>query len=292
MPQPDPPPTSAMTPLRWGQRQRLAFIEARLFWDGALQRADILAKFDVSMVQVSADLALYRKLAPGNLAYDPRRKHFVAAKAFQAIFIVPSPQVWLSEALAAADVAQDHPDFLPLASLPVPDRQIGLAPFRALVAATRAQQSLEILYHSMNPHRAGPIWRRITPHAFATDGLRWHVRAFCGIDRNFKDFLFSRIEQARDVAAPDAKPSDDTAWNSLFNVELVPNPGLTVSQRGMIERDYAMHDGQRSIQVRRALLYYFEKRLRLDLPPEPVAECPVIVANRQAFNAARDGTSL
>jgi predicted DNA-binding transcriptional regulator YafY len=60
-------------------------------------------------------------------------------------------------------------------------------------------RSVEIFYQSMNRTRPEPIWRRITPHAFGHDGLRWHVRAYCHIDSKFKDFILSRTFKVRDV---------------------------------------------------------------------------------------------
>jgi hypothetical protein len=49
-----------------------------------------------------------------------------------------------------------------------------------------------------------------------------------------------------------------------------------------------MVDGRVAFPVRKALLYYFQKRLRLDVPStlDNMNEVPVIVANREAFTAA------
>jgi hypothetical protein len=54
--------------------------------------------------------------------------------------------------------------------------------------------------------------------------------------------------------------------------------------------DYDMHDGRAILPVRQALLYYFEKRLRLDLDAkrDSAAERPVVIHNRDEFNKARD----
>ena len=47
-----------------------------------------------------------------------------------------------------------------------------------------------------------------------------------------------------------------------------------------------MAKGRASLSVRRALLYYLEKRLRLDVKDDSPAETPVVVANRGAFEEA------
>ena len=51
-----------------------------------------------------------------------------------------------------------------------------------------------------------------------------------------------------------------------------------------------MPNGEASIPVRLALLYYFEKRLRLDVDAkkDKAAEKPVVVANWKEFVKARD----
>ena len=117
-----------------------------------------------------------------------------------------------------------------------------------------------------------------------------HVRAFCHVDRKFKDFIISRCRELRAEDAPAAKPSEDHHWNSFFDVILKPNPALTEKQRETIALDYEMTDGLAKTRVRRALLYYFEKRLRLDIDAakDKPAETPVVIHNREEFTKARD----
>ena len=157
-----------------------------------------------------------------------------------------------------------------------------------LTATIRNQRALEIRYQSMNPNRLSPEWRWITPHAFGNDGLRWHVRAFCHIDKKFKDFILSRCLDARneDVAGAEAKV--DTYWLEIFDVTLVPNPVLGDAQQSIIAQDYEMKNGKVSVPVRKALLYYFQKRLRLDVSNEldKPHEIPVLVSNRAHFDTA------
>jgi hypothetical protein len=71
-------------------------------------------------------------------------------------------------------------------------------------------------------------------------------------------------------------------------VILSPNPSLSEKQQEVIAQDYNMVDGRVAFPVRKALLYYFQKRLRLDVPStlDNMNEVPVIVANREAFTAA------
>ena len=49
-----------------------------------------------------------------------------------------------------------------------------------------------------------------------------------------------------------------------------------------------MEDGEAVVPIRRALLYYFSKRLRLDVAErfDDPREAPVVVKNREAFDVA------
>ncbi len=56
--------------LRWGVEQRLEFIEFRLFWEGHVNRSDLMDQFGVSVNQASTDLNRYIGFAPENMVYD------------------------------------------------------------------------------------------------------------------------------------------------------------------------------------------------------------------------------
>ena len=173
-------------------------------------------------------------------------------------------------------------------AMPVPHRLVDVNVLRALLTAVRRRRAVEILYQSMNPSRPEPTWRWVTPHALSNDSLRWHVRAYCHIDKKFKDFLLSRCLEARGDGEPGAAWGDDVFWNETFVVELSPNPALSQNQRAIVAQDYDMKGGRVSVPVRKALLYYFEKRLRLDgvSALDGPHETPVVIANRDEFAQA------
>lgn len=277
----------------WGVEQRLEFIEFRLFWEGRVNRKDITDRFSVSVPQASADLSRYRELAPSNIRYDPTEKCYLPTPEFEPRFVRPNPDRYLAQIKAMADGVMQigetwmarRPD---ADAMPVPTRPVKADLLKGMLAAIRAPQSIEINYASMNLERAGTMWRRITPHAFGFDGLRWHVRAFCHIDNYFKDFLLSRTLGVRNPAKPGAPSADDTKWHFFFEVVLQPNPKLSPEQQRTVAVDYNMKKGNATIKVRRALLYHFNKRLRLDVAKllEDPEEMPVVIANQAEFQAA------
>lgn len=279
--------------MRWGVEQRLEFIEFRLYWEGQINRADITEQFGVSVPQASKDISLYEEKAPGNLVYDKSDKRYRTSAEFSPVFLKPDPDRYLTQLKTVADrTISPQETWLseppPLDSMPVPHRRVDVNVLRSILHAIRKSRALQIHYQSMNPTRPDPSWRWISPHAFANDGLRWHVRAFCHKDQKFKDFLLSRCLGAKADDEPAAAPDQDLSWNEFFDVILVPNPKLSHEQQRVIAQDYSMTNGGIAIPVRKALLYYFRKRLRLDVADtlDNHRDTPVIVENRVEFEAA------
>jgi hypothetical protein len=279
--------------MRWGVEKRLEFIEFRLFWEGWIRRSHITERFDVSVPQASKDLSLYEEKAPGNLVYDKSVKRYLVSSRFEPKFIRPDADRYLSQLKnIAEDTVRVEDTWLsevPQAEvMPLPHRRVEVAVLRSVLNAIRAKKSVNIFYQSMNSEKVDPIWRWISPHAFANDGLRWHVRAFCHTDRRFKDFLLSRCLGVEGEKAAEAAASDDVSWNTFFDVILIPNPELSANQRAIIAQDFCMHNGEISISIRKSLLYYFQKRLRLDVARviDNKKETPVLVQNTAEFERA------
>ncbi|MGH7079007.1 MAG: transcriptional regulator, partial [Acetobacteraceae bacterium] len=55
---------------RWSVEQRLQFAARRLYWDGTINREDLVSRFGVSQNQATADLAKLREAYPDTFAYD------------------------------------------------------------------------------------------------------------------------------------------------------------------------------------------------------------------------------
>src|ERR1700744_5213363 len=89
--------------MRWGVEKRLEFIEFRLFWEGGINRADIIEQFAVSVPQASKDLSLYEEKAPGNLAYDKRGKRYLASADFKPFFLKPEADRYLAQLRSVSD---------------------------------------------------------------------------------------------------------------------------------------------------------------------------------------------
>ena len=257
--------------LRWGVAQRLEFIEFRLFWEGHVNRSDLMEQFGLSVNQASADLNRYIGFAPDNMIYDKSARTYVRGPDYAAEFLKPDASRYLAQLRSLADGILDSDDTwiaeLPsYDAAPTPARGVNPVTLRSVVGAIRRSEAIEVKYQSLS--RPEPSWRWIAPHAIGFDGFRWHTRAFCKTDEVFKDFLLSRILQTRGVSASEVTDVADADWQEHGTLEIGPHPGLSENQKKVIALDYGMRGGTAKIKVRRALLYYALKRLGLDTDPD------------------------
>src|SRR5258708_15858218 len=131
--------------MRWGVEKRLEFIEFRLFWEGGINRADIIEQFGVSVPQASKDLTLYEEKAPGNLVYDKSAKLYRAAKNFKPVFMEPKADAYLSQ-LETSLSLDDGSSEVWLAeppesdAMPIPHRRIDVSVLRSVLSAVRSNR--------------------------------------------------------------------------------------------------------------------------------------------------------
>lgn len=269
--------------LTWSALQRLQFIEFRLLWEGHVNRSDLMETFGISVPQSTLDFREYMERAPNNMDYDKRRRFYFPTTDFKPVFISESAEGYLSQlvALGAGREGQSVPGLIGATPafdiLPAPERYVDSRTLRQILACIREGVSIEIHYQSLSSQSPG--WRRITPHALASDGLRWHARAYCHAREEFRDFVLGRIMAIRDKQPSEISGTSDTEWNEIVKVTIAPNPALTEDQQKIIESDYAMKLGKTAITVRRSLLFYLKQRLGIDegMEKSPAAQQVVIV---------------
>lgn len=252
----------------WSTEARLQFIEFRLFWEGRINRADLIKHFGISVPQASIDLKHYVELAPDNVEYDMRRKAYFATDGFAPRLITPNSRDYLAQ-LEVLRAEQDSPfAHVPFISsppsfeiVPFPDRVVSPEILKAVLSAIREERAMEIRYQSMS--RPEPTFRWISPHSIGSDGFRWHIRAFCHEKDDFGDFIFGRILELGATRPSDAEKMEDLEWHTFVELTISPNPDLTEGQRKGIALDYGMTDNLSKLVVRKALAKYLKKRLGL-----------------------------
>lgn len=278
----------------WSQERRLEFIDFRLRWDGQLNRGDLTDFFGISVPQASLDIAKYLELAPGNLSYDRSARVYVAAARFRALYPSSGPAQFMNELLASAR-GDEQPARLafgpPVAIVPAPTRSLSVTVLVALQRAIRERSGLKVVYQSLS--QPEPSARVLSPHAFAHDGFRWHVRAYCHTRESFRDFVIARILEVQGPSPAGAPADQDDGWNAEVRLVLVPHPKLSKAHRRAIELDYGMTDGRSELHCRAALVFYVLRHLRLDdegsRPPEAQQ---IVLKNRAEVARAVRATDL
>ncbi|OIN69518.1 transcriptional regulator [Ralstonia solanacearum] len=284
-PQDSTTPSPAKVNARWGQDRRLAFIDFRLRWDGRINRSDLTDFFGISVPQASLDISRYMELAPQNLQYDRSSRVYLATADFHPLHAGTQPERYLNELLAATEgVLEPEDSFIgwrpPAGGVPRPGRTVAADTLAALLRAMREASGLKVVYQSMS--RPDPSLRTIAPHAFAYDGFRWHVRAFCHSRKDFRDFVLGRILEVQGTEPAGALAGEDAAWNTILTLVISPNPNLSPGGQRAIELDYGMSNGEVELKCRQALLFYTLKRLGLDHRSDVQPEVQQIVLKNHA----------
>lgn len=270
---------------RWGAERRLEFIEFRLLWDGTVNRGELVSFFGISIQQASTDLAKYIDLAPDNLEYDRNQKTYRVGKGFKPVLTLPDAHAYLNQlsGLASGTIAASA-SFLgwtpPHDLVRYPTRPIPMEILLQIIWAIRDHAEVEVQYQSMR--RPTPTVRWISPHAIAFDGFRWHARAWCSENNDFRDFVFSRIQKVLSIRPSVVDPGFDLWWHATVDVVVKPRDELTSEQRKAIEIDFGMTSGHLKLPCRKALAFYLIRQLQLDrnTPDAPVAQ-PLELVNRE-----------
>lgn len=245
------------------QRDRLAFIELRLRFLGDIRRQDLVARFGIQAAAATRDIGQYKDIAPRNLDYDTKGKVYVRSDWFRPVFEFSAERVltWLSHGFGDGEPLRLKA-LVPCESpglLSKPD----LETLSVLTRAIHKKIAVEISYRALS---SGLTTREIVPFALADDGLRWHVRAYDRRSGEFRDFVLTRIADARLVPGrpEEREMSDqDNQWSRIVELELVPHPA-NVQHPDTIEADYGMEGGVLRIRVRAALAGYLLRRWNVD----------------------------
>ncbi len=249
---------------------RLKAIELLAYWEGRLVTPKLVSWFGISRQQASNDIKRYlSQHNPDSLVHDPSVKAYVPTAGFQPVLTAGHVNEYMSliADFNGESMAYTLETDANVVSVQLPDRSVRPEVVREVVRACRANSSIKILYASMN----NPIWheRVISPHTLVYTGFRWHVRAYCHLKGEFRDFLLSRIDrtpQRSEIEAPSQE--SDADWKEMLTITLIPNSKLDVRQQALVEKDFGMPDGRLQLSVRKALAQYTLQRYQAAITPE------------------------
>lgn len=254
---------------RWEQLLRYRYIELVLLWEGQLTTRQLCETFAIGRQQANKDLSNYRRSAAKNaILYDSAKKHYIATDHFEPVLTQGLASEYLQLVAQQSDI-QKMLGELPMSDTQVelvsaPNRELPPELLRPIIQAMKHKQRIEVDYVSLNnPDREGRI---IAPHTLVWTGYRWHVRAWCEKNRDFRDFVLSRFRGEAEPLGPSTESADtDLDWQQTITLVIIPDPRLTKAQQEVVSHDYGMLDGMLSLSVRAKLARYLLQLLNIEV---------------------------
>ena len=248
------------------QQERLAYIDFKLYFLGALRRTDLSDRFGMAPAGATRDIAQYRELAADNLYLDGS-KIYRPTPSFVPVFdhaphrVLTALSQGFGEGVSEALQPMIQCEMPP--ALCVPKMSV-LAP---ITRAINLGKAVRLSYTSVS---SGSSEREIVPLALVNNAVRWHVRAFDRRHREFRDFVLTRMDSPSviddGVVAKEETSEADAQWSRIIELELVPHPGH--KRREVILMDYDMPDEILRIKVRAAQAGYLLRLWSVDCSPD------------------------
>ena len=280
---------SSHTNQRWEQILRYRYIELIALWEGQLTTRQLCETFGIGRQQANKDLSSYRRaLTKGDLIYDATAKHYLPSSNFKPILTQGLASEYLQLAAQQSDV-QRILGHLPVAAAAVevvtaPSRELPPSLLRPIIQAITDCRRIDVDYVSLNnPDREGRI---VVPHTLVWTGYRWHVRAWCEKNQDFRDFVLSRFRGEADLMdSSERNASEDNDWQQRVTLQVEPDTRLRADQREVIAHDYNMENGRLLLTTRAKLAPYLLQLLNVNTGPlldDPRAQ-QLVLSNQESL---------
>ena len=249
------------------QRDRLAYVEFRLWFLGDASRRDLMDRFGIAPAVATRDFTAYRELAPQNIDFDGSRKVYIPSERFAPVFDHSPERVLSAMSRGFGDGEDRHEEGYIPCELPIRLNRPSLKELAVVTRAIHQRQVLRVTYHSL---KRGVGVREVIPHALVDSGLRWHTRVFDRKSSEFRDLVISRIEAANPLLSeeilPHELPQADEEWNRHLDLVLVAHPG--VERPEIVQRDFGMQRSELHVTVRAAVAGYVLQQWNVDCSPD------------------------
>lgn len=260
---------------------RSSTLKLLLQWEGYLNRTRIAKLLDLGDVRASQWIQEFRAQYPTWLDWENKSKSYYPTYDAYQEMNQSNNAISFAKYLTLVDaphVVAESEDFVCAAfpELSTPNPVI----FSGISKVIRFKSDMRIVYRSMGQPK--PHDRIITPHHLIRVGRRWHVRAYCALNDDFRDYSLGRIVELEQLNTLHGKSvSEDIKWNKLLNVRLIAHPGLTVDQENVIRFEYFEGTAARVVTCRAALISYFVQDIRaaVDLSKQTPPEYQIAISN-------------
>lgn len=268
--------------------QRLTHLELLLKWEGYLNSTRLRELFGLSAVRASEWIRELRGLQPAWMEWDSKtRSYYATSEVYRQGKDSDARKLESAESLArylalvglphaTQPLSSDRVVWAAFPDLSVPSPRV----FAILTEASRNHRAVEITYRSMRepmPHQ-----RIISPHSLIRAGRRWHARAFCATNKQFRDYALGRIVDVKFLEQPAERlETDDEAWMTRVPVRIIAHPDLTPAQEALIRFEYFNDTASRVETCRGSLVNYFIQDLRaaIDVKTQRPPEYQLAVGN-------------
>jgi predicted DNA-binding transcriptional regulator YafY len=251
------------------QRERLNFLEFKIYFTGHVGRSDLIQRFGISEAAATRDLSIYRDSAPGNIELDHTTKLYRITDSFALHYLKDTDPKILLRALVHGVGDDFGVPPAPLIPCELPTR-LHTPEISTLAVVARAISGQKVLWVDYLSASGGQGNRELIPFSFAGNGLRWHVRAYDRRKKRFGDFIINRIRAARIVygeePAPHERKDHDDEWNRMVNLEIVAHPDY--EHKKMIEAECGMENGVLRHKARGAMVGYILLLWNVDCSPD------------------------
>lgn len=261
--------------------QRLHLMELLLRWEGQVGNSRLRHLLGLSSIRASQWIREFREYQPSWTLWNSVSRTFNATPEFyrnknadesgslaKYLSLVGLPTASDAESLNVVVTA--------FSDITIPNAYI----FSLLSNAARMKMAVEVTYRSMRdplPHK-----RIISPHTIIRAGRRWHVRAYCELNKQFRDYTLGRISHAAILDQPaGALIGDDKDWATEIPVKLIAHPGLTQEQQSVICFEYFKDTSSRTTTIRVPLVNYYiqDVRAAVDIKTQVPPEYQLAVGN-------------
>ena len=246
------------------QRERLSHIDFKLYFIGELRRADVADRFGTGPAAATRDIALYREIAPENLELDNSAKVYRPTESFEPLFEHNPQRVLTALSLGFGEGLGDS--LAPMVRSEIPTA-LSLPKLSVLAPITRAIHRRKAVRLGYTSVESGHTERELVPLALVDIGIRWHVRAFDRRHKQFRDFVFTRMDNPTvletNVVHREETAEFDVQWSRIIELEFVPHPGHPRPEIVLKDYDFPT-DGVLRVRVRAANAGYMLRRWTVD----------------------------
>lgn len=249
------------------QRERLAFIDFRLYFLGELRRLDLIDRFETGPAGATRDIAQYKEIAPENLELDNVAKLYRPTPSFTPLFEHSPRRVLTALSQGFGQGLDDQLQPMVRSEYPTALNLPDVSLIAPITRAIHLGKAVKLHYTSVN---SGRSLKELVPLALVDIGLRWQVRAFDRKHRQFRDYVLTRMSHPEVLGQSSVLKAEtvesDILWNRIIELELVPHPDHPEPR--IIEMDYAMKDGVLRVSVRAAHAGYILRSWSVDCSPD------------------------